>query len=240
MAKSEEEKAKAGANPPELSDEERIAQEKEMAELEAESKRIEEEKAKKDEEKKKARLEKESTPESDKMFSRQEVLDLIKKAVADARKQEDMGPESMDDDDPYKQKKVRLPRFQNKFIFAFENTNTDEYFPDTVIHAFDIWNDQTKRNDPWVKVVFEDGKTLSVPLYTVIAKSQKVWVDLVEVMSEDTSYVAGKVERAEIKDYSRTGTGSFVKAKVTQADYKYKLRLPDGKEIIVGGEVINW
>ncbi len=226
---------------PELSDEEKLQQEAEAAELKAESDRVEAAKAKKDEEKKKEREAKEGGASSEKMFTRGEVLDLIKKAVADERRKENGEIDnSMDDEDPYKQKQVRLPRFQNKFIFAFENTNTDEYFPDTVIHAFDVWNDQTKRNDPYVKVRFQDDSNLTVPLYTLIVKSQKVWVDLVEVIPKDTSYVAGKVERAEVKDYSKNGTGVYVKAKVTQADYSYKLRLPNGKEVIVGKEVINW
>lgn len=219
-------------------DEER---EKSPEELQAESDRIEALRAQKEAEKKAAHDAAQGTESQNQMYSKAEVLAFIKQAVAESRQKEESGAQDLDDEDPYKQKKVRLPRFNNKFIFGFENTNTDEYFPDLVVQAFDIWNDMTKRNDAWVKVIFEDDTRLSVPLNTVITKSQKVWVDLVEVIEEDKSYANGRVERAEVKDYSRSGTGTFMKAKVTMADYKYKIKLPNSnKEVIVGKEVINW
>lgn len=210
-------------------------------ELKADSDRVEAELQRKADEKRKIREAQAETKDSDKMYSKAEVLEFIKKAVADERKKEEMGMDSLDDEDPYEQKQLKLPRFQNKFIFAFENTNTDEYFPDAVVHAFDVYNEKQRRNEPWVKVVFEDGSKLSVPLYTVIEKSQKVLCDIVEIIEKDTSYSAGRVEQAEVKDYSRKGTGNYVKVKVTQADYSYKVRLPNSdKEVIVGREVVNW
>lgn len=240
MATKEEKEAEKLAKAQE--EEARLQEEKETAELKAESERVEAERLKKATEKKAAMEEAVGTSEQDKMYSKSEVLAFIKQAVTEARKKEELGiDDSLDEEDPYKQKKVRLPRFQNKFIFGFENTNTDPYFPENVVQAFDVWNDMTKRNDAWVKVIFEDKTTLTVQLATVIEKSIKIPVDLIEVIEKDTSYSAGRVERAEVKDYSRSGTGTFLKAKVTQADYSYKIRLPKtGEEVIVGKEVINW
>ncbi len=232
---------KAAAEAARLEEEKNRDKEPTPEELKAASDKVEADRIAKAEAKKAAAEAAKDTPESEKMYSKSEVLSFIKQAVAEARKKEEMGiDDSLDEEDPYKIKKLRLPRFQNKFIFAFKNTNTDPYFPENVIQAFDVWNDQTKRNDAWVTVIFEDDSQLTVPLYTVLNKSQKVLVDIVEVIAKDTSYSAGRVERAEIKDYSRTGTGTFIKAKVTQADYSYKIKLPDGKEVIVGKEVVNW
>ncbi len=230
---TKEEKEKAAQEAAEA-EAQKLADEKEAAELQAESDRVEKERLEKAEEKRKAR-----EGDGDKMFSRAEVLALIKQAVKDNANGV-IAEEDLDEEDPYKQKKLRLPRFQNKFIFGFKNTNVDEYFPDAVIHAFNVFNPESKQQVPYVTIVFEDATELNLPLETIIKRSQKVWVDIIEIVEKDISYSAGKTERAEVKDYSRTGTGVMVKMKVTQADYKYKVRLPDGKEVIVGPEVINW
>lgn len=233
MAKTDEEKAK-------LKEEKRLAEEKEAAEMKAESERVEAEKAAKAEEKRKAQQAVQGTSDQNRMYSKEEVQAMLKELAADIKRNFKSDEDGIDEEEAYKQKKVRVPRWQNKFITKFKNTNTDEYFPDLVIHAFDVWNEQTKRNDPWVTVVFDDETTLTVPLYTILTKSQKVWVDLVEVVAKDTSYSTGKVERAEVKDYSQVGTGNYIKQKVTQADYSYKVRFPNGQEVMVGKEVINW
>lgn len=240
MAKPKEEEIDLAGE--ELSD----AQKEELAK---ESERVEAAKLAKAEEKRKAREAAEGTEASEKLYTNAQVLALIQQAVKKAVEDKVNGvqDESLDGIDPFAQKKVRLPRFLNKFIIAFKNTNTDEYFPDQVIHAFDIWNDQLKQNIPYVTLVFEDGSTpQNVPLDTVLKKSQKVWVDLVEVVKKDTSYSAGVVEQTEVKDYSRIGLGNLVKQKVTRFDYKYKVKLPattefpNGKEVEVGKEVVNW
>ncbi len=232
MAKTAEEKAKE-------KEEKRLADEKEAEELATESARVEAEKAAQEEEKRKAREAKAGTENQERSYSKAEVQAMLKQLAVDLKSNKE-GEDDMDDEEAYKQKKIRIPRFQNKFITSFQNTNTDEYFPELVVHAFDVWNTETKRNDPWVTAVFEDDTTLTVPLYTVLTKSNKVWVDLVEVVQKDTSYSDGKVERADIKEYSRQGTGTFVKLKVVQSDYSYKVRFPDGKEVLVGREVVNW
>lgn len=239
MAKTEEEKAEAKRLAAEA-EAKRIADEKEEAELKAESDRVEAERLAKAEELKKSRAAAQGTENQNKMYSEEQVKAMLKQFALEL-KNKDTDVEGLDEEDVYKQKKVRIPRFKGKFIYSFKNTNTDEYFPDLVIHAFDVWNDQKKQNEAWVTVMFEDNTTLSLPLYTVLTKSQTVWVDLVEVIQKDTSYSAGKTERAEVKDYSRQGTGVMVKMKITQADYSYKIKLPnDGPEVIVGKECINW
>jgi hypothetical protein len=227
------------AKTPEEKEAERLATEKEEAELKAESDRVEAEKKAKDDAKKASKEAKASTSESEQVYTKSQVQAMLKQLAMDIKSQNGDNQDA-DDDEAYKQKKIRIPRFKNKFVTSLKNTNTDEYFPDLVIHAFDVWNEQLKRNDPWVTLVFEDDTTLTVPLHTALTKSSKVWVDLIEVISQDTSYVAGKVERQQVKDYSPTGTGVLVKQKVTQADYSYKVRMPDGKEVIVGKEVVNW
>lgn len=229
MAKSEEEKKKETG-------EKRLKEEAEAAELLAESERVAKEKTEKDAARDASRQETEGTSKQEKVYTESQVIALIKRELAKANP----GNTDLEDEEAWKQKKVRIPRFMGKFIYKFKNTNTDEYFPELVVHAFDVWSDTQKRNEAFVTVVFEDNTELNVPLYTVLTKSQKVWVDLVEIVADDTSYSAGVTERAEVKDWSRKGTGQMVKMKVKQADYSYKVKFPNGKEQIVGKEVINW
>lgn len=225
-----------------------LADEKDAEELKKESDRVTAEKAAKDEEKRLARIAAEGKPGGEKLYTQADVQEMLKLALQEMKARGNDAfddPNNLDDDEPFKQKTVTIPRFMNKFILAFKNTNTDEYYKDTIIHAFDVWNNDQKRMEPWVEVVFDDDTELKVRLETVLTKSIKVPVNLVERIAEDKSYSAGKVELAEVKDYSRSGTGVYKKLKVTQAEYTYRIKLPDtqkgpGKEIVVGREVINW
>ncbi len=245
MAKTPEEKeaekvAKEAAR--ELAEQELAA---EAAVLKAESERVEAEQRAKDEAKRKDIEARQGTPEQERTYTKAEVQAMLKQFALDLKNKGEGEQESLDEEDPYKVKQVTIPRFVNKdgvvqFVIGFKNKNIDPYFPDSVIQSFDVWNSQTKRNDPWVTLVYEDKSEMDVPLQTVIKKSQVASVDLIEVIPKDKSYSAGKTERAEVKDYSRGGTGTYVKMKVTMADYSYLVKLPSGKEVEVGKEVINW
>lgn len=235
MALTAEEKAKNA-------EEKRLADEKEAANIEAESQRVQAELKAKEEAKAKAKAEAEGIKDSEKMFSETQVKAMMRQMMKEFKESNKENPDDVYDEDAYKQKQLRLPRFKNKFIVGFKNMNTDEYFPELVIHAFDVWNEQKRANEAWVTCLFEDdSEPLSVPLYTVLTKSTKVWVDIVGVpIEEDISYSTGRVEVAEVKDYSRQGTGTYVRQKVTLKKYTYKVKLPDGKEVIVDPCVVNW
>jgi len=154
-----------------------------------------------------------------------------------------MGTSEDEDDETPQNSVVRIARFQNKFIVGFKNMNTDEYAPDAVIHAFDIFDDKTRRNVPYVTLMFQDKTEISVPLESVLKRSIKVECELVETVKKDTSYNFGKVEKQEVKegDYKKTGSGSHVKTKITQSQNTYKVQLPKGGPVvIVSSEVINW
>lgn len=213
-------------------------------ELKKESDRVEAEKEKKAEDLRKQREAEKGTPSQERKYTDDDVKAMLKVALAEMRAKGPDGfddPNNLDDEDPFKVKTVRLPRFQNKFVVGFKNTNTDEYYPDLVIHAFDVWNNEQKRNEPYVTVIFEDKSELNIRLETLITKSQKIPVELVERIEKDTSLSQGKVELAELKDYSRNGTGVYKKLKITQAEYSYKIKLPHSDEmIIVGRDIINW
>lgn len=220
--------AEALKNPTPLSDEESI-------ELEQEAERIKADQEAKEAAKKAAKKE----TQGEQMYSKAQVEEMMREMLKEMRA-ENKSDEDEDEEDKFAVKKIRLPRLKNKFIVGFKNMNTDEYFPELVTHAYDIWNDQQKRNVAHVTVVFEDGEEFPIALYTVLTKSTKVDCDLIETDSQDKSLSNGKVEVVDVDGYTQKGTGTFIKLKVKQAEYKFKLRLPDGKEVIVGPEVINW
>jgi hypothetical protein len=217
-------------------------------ELKAESDRVQAELAKKDAEKKELAAKRNAvqSPNGEQMYSKDDVKSMILEALKKAgmyKKSEDGSDDDDDEEDAYKQKTLRLPRFQGKFIHSFKNMNNDEYFPDLTIHAVDIWNDQKKANEPWVTCIFEDGSELTVQLYTVLTKSKPVEFDIVEVTKIDTSYKAGKIERIEVDGYSTKGTGKMMNIKVTQYHYGFKVREkgnPEAPVFEVSKDVINW
>lgn len=201
-------------------------------ELKAESDRVAANLAKKEAEREAARA---SNPANERTYSTAEVQAMLKQLASNMKKETEE-----DEEDAFAHKKVRLSRFKEKFIIGLKNMNTDEYFPDQVIHAFDIWDEKTRQNVAYVCLQFIDGTELNVPLFTALTKSKPVVCDLLETLEDDVSYSDGKTERAETRDYSRVGTGTMVKMKVTQAKYTYKIGLPDGSTVIVGPEVLNW
>lgn len=185
--------------------------------------------------------------EEEKKYDKDEVQSMIAQALKNFKKQMEGGFEEEQEVDKNRKHTLTVPRIKNKFIIAFKNMNTDEYYPDGVVYAQDIYDSERKTNVPWVTLVFldkkEDGtnEELMIPLRTAIEKSNKVTCEIVKVDEKDTSYDFGTVEKIEVKDYAPQGKGDFVKAKVTQKKYQYVVKLPiTGQEITVQPEVINW
>lgn len=182
----------------------------------------------------------------EKMFTEQQVKSLLKQALAEAKKEASgISDESLDEEDPYAIKTVRLPRFTNKFVCSFKQMNEDEYSKDRLfIPTWDVFNPQKKQYEPYVTAIFDDGSELSVPLLTLITRGQQTFaeVPIVDIITKDTSYSAGKTESKEVRPgaWDSTGTGQMVKMKVTQHDYAFKVTLPNGKDIEVSKDVVNW
>ncbi len=234
ILKEQEEAAslKEGEN---LSDEE-------LAQIEAQGARIEADLKAKKEKKEAERVALEGQPGGEKSYSESQVKDMMRTLILEMQqKQKKDEEDGVDVEDVYKNKTLRLPRFQNKFVLGFANKNDDPYFPELVIHAFDVWDDMQKRMVAWVELMFEDGSALKVPLYTALTKSTKVDCAIIDTVATDKSYSNGKTEiRTEVDGYNQKSTGAYTKLKVQLNEYQYKVRLPDGKEVLVGPEVVNW
>lgn len=176
------------------------------------------------------------TKKEERLFTKDEVAAMLQQVLA---KQQAKDEDSADE----KEKPVvHIPRFENKFILGFKNMNTDPYAPDLVVHAVDVFDNNTKQNVPWVTVVYEDKSEKLLPLRTVIERSTKVKCEIVERKKEDVSYDFGKVEKIDVKDgsYAPEGTGALVKTKVTQYREWFIVKTPTGEILEVQPEVVNW
>jgi hypothetical protein len=214
----------------------------ELAKIQKESEDIENKRAQ-EAEKRKLERETREAEASKGTYTKEQVDEQIRQAIA-AFKRSEEGLDELDEADPFKTKKLTIPRFPNKdkewkFIVGFANTNTDEYFKEKVVQAFDIWDDLTKRNVAYVKVLFEDDSEMTLPLLTVIKKSQKVLVDIIEIPKKDTSYSAGRTEIRRVEQYESKSQGT-IPMKVTKYDYSFLVKLPNGRELAVSKEVVNW
>ena len=199
---------------------------------------------------------KKSKAEKAKTYTESEMQDIIRETVLKMRQEENKAnDDSLDETDPYAQKTLTLGRFPNKagewkFILGFADTNTDPYSKEPKF-SFDIWNEMVKKNEAYVKVVFDgmikdaDGKeiedTMTLPLQTVIKKSRSYPVDIIDTKKVDKSYSAGKTEKVVVgpTDWSPKSEGQ-IKMKVSQFDYSFLVKLPDGREVNVSKHVVNW
>lgn len=196
-------------------------------ELEAESKKAQETFKKSQEE---------NIPET-KMYNENEVRQMLEQ-VMKSKSNDDLS----DDETPEK-KRCTIPRFQNKFVIAFKDMNDDPY-SDKAIYAFNVYDEKNKQNIPWVTLIMDDKSEISVPLNTALDRSNKITCEVLDIKEVDASYDFGKVEKQEVQTdaYSKTGTGVYVKTKVTQKIYSYVVKLPepDGREVEVSRDVMNW
>lgn len=190
----------------------------------------------------KQRLENEQKVE-EKKYSQSEVVEMMKQvaiqAAEAARKKDDEGFEP--DAHTKAPKTLRLSRFMNKFIIGFKNLNNDPYFADLYVPTKDVYNEQKREFEPWVEVLFHDGsEPVFVNYLTLLKQARAIPVEIVEVKKKDASYDFGKVESVEYDGFERKGTGIMVKAKVNQTLDSYVVKLPDGQEVEVSRDVVNW
>lgn len=147
-----------------------------------------------------------------------------------------------DEDDGPRKHTVRLPRLDNQFIVGFKNINNDPYFPDRIIYSKDVFNEQSKQFIPHTTVIFEDGKELTLPIETLFKVAKTVECELVRREYKDASEKYGNIEVQEIKpdSWNMKGTGNFVKGRANIKIESYVVKLPNGKEVEVIRDIINW
>ncbi len=180
-------------------------------------------------------------PVAEKKYSDADVEALLAKFKEHLKKEADQ--EEDDELDGKTKHTLRIPRMNKKFIVQLKNINDDPYFPNKVVYAQDIFNEQTRQMVPHVTAVFQDETTLTLPFETLIkAADSKTECEILETLKGDASYKYGTIERKEIKGdaYQEASTGDFVQGRAVQKKYAFRIKLPNGEELIVQPEVVNW
>ncbi len=168
--------------------------------------------------------------------------------------QKDLEKKKMNDDDDEdegpRKHTVRMSRINGKFIIGLKNQNKDEYFPDRVVYATDIFNEQTKQFIPHITLILEKDENtkegeqnmLTLPLETAFKISKSVECELIERKKIDASEKYGQIEVQEIgpDQYAMKGTGMTVQGKAKIWKETYVVKLPTGTVVEVIPDVVNW
>jgi hypothetical protein len=178
----------------------------------------------------------------EKKYSEEEMRALFNKW----KKEDDSKGIEVDDDKP-KARVVTIPRYNKKFIVAFANLNDDEYFPDKIIMSQNIFDDKTKTYIPNVRVIFDDDTVevpsrLTIPFETILKISTKETCTIIERKQKDASVRFGAIAVQEVKadGYNMTETGEIVQGKMKRVTETFLVETPNGQQLWVGPEVINW
>lgn len=182
----------------------------------------------------KAAKEAEDSQTADRKYSKEEVQAMLQQVISKTK-----GEEVSKEKD--NRKKVRLARIDSKLVVDFVNQNHDEFLVDTVIHAYNKWNDLLKQNEAWIEVKFDDDTTKHMPLLYLCSNARPFPCPVIREERHDTSYSLGKVERRVYDDSigNMKGAGVEVDQIVKQEELRFIISTPDGREFSIPSYVVN-
>lgn len=143
---------------------------------------------------------------------------------------------------------LRLPRFNGQYLICLKNQETDDFFKEErniKNWIVSLYDEKMKQFRQYQTAILEDGTELMLPSDIMVAQLSKrtVKCQIKEIKKVDKSYSEGKVQQVVYRDdlsYDQTRNGPIVNQKVTKFDYTYVVITPEGKELTVTPEVVNW
>lgn len=162
------------------------------------------------------------TPKKEATMKVSDVKKLIAEAIANAKEA----------DKPIKLKRVtehtaHVWRFDGKWVVDFKDRNTDPYVKEKV-HAFNKYNEQLRRFEAWIELVFHDGTTKEIPLTTYMKNRTPVYCPIIKRHQKDTSYSTGEVEKKKEVNDRLVGTGVMIDQEVVMTEETLEMKTPDG------------
>lgn len=172
------------------------------------------------------------SPQSqEKMIPLSDVKALIAEALAQQKEQ----------DKPIKVKRVtehhaHVWRLNGKWVIDFADRNYDyekgqkiDQYIQLPIHAYQIYNQQKREFEAWIKVIFQDGTMEELPLNRYVERRTLVYCPIIKRHPKDLSYSIGEVEKKkEGKDGTLVGTGVMVDQEVNMYAEILEVRTPEG------------
>lgn len=178
--------------------------------------------------------------ESEQMVPLSAVKELIAEAMA----------RQAEKDKPAKVKKVtehhaHVWRLNGKWIVDFADKNydydkkqiIDPYIKDK-IHAYNLFNQQKREFEAWIKVIFQDGTMEDLPLNRYIERRTLVYCPIIKREKVDKSYVIGEVEKKKESGDLMKGTGIMIDQEVEMHQEIFHVKTPDGEILVLPEYVI--
>lgn len=155
-----------------------------------------------------------------------------------------------EDNKPKKVKKVtehhaHVWRLNGKWVVDFADRNydydkkqiIDPYIKDK-IHAYQLFNQQKREFEAWIKLVFEDGTMEDIPLNRYVERRTLVYCLIVERKKVDKSYVIGEIEKKKESGDLMKGTGVMIDQEVEMHQEVFVVKTPEGKTLTLPEYVI--
>lgn len=181
-----------------------------------------------------------SKPAQEAMVPLSQVKALIAEAMAAVA----------DKDKPVKVKRAtehhaHVWRLGGKWVVDFADRNwnyetnepIDPYVKDK-IHAYQLFNQQKREFEAWIKIIFHDGSTEEIPLNRYVERRTLVYCPIIKREQVDRSYSIGEVEKKKEVGESNVGTGIMIDQEVQMHGEIFHVKAPSGEEFALPDYVI--
>ena len=172
--------------------------------------------------------------EEGQMFTREQVLELLREAQNRQEEQEEQ------DQTIERGSMIGVNRFNGKWVVGFADRNQDEYRSDS-IYSIVKKDDNGVLREHIVLVLKDKDKLVQkeVSIKNYIEGKQLIYLKKVDVKEIDRSKKYGKIEETVYngKDYIKTNR--MIDQKVTVTDKIYTVELSDGELLEVSQEAIG-
>lgn len=169
------------------------------------------------------------------MIPASQVADIVRAELSRILEAQNKQEEVSDSDE---KTKVRVSRFDNKWVVDYEDKNNDPYRKSKMFE-FPARNEFTGQVESHVTLVFADGSKKDVPFLTYLRNRVQIKLDLEERIETKSEKVVGTVTVKEVRGNNTYDTGREVKQIVSGKTTKFKVNLEGVGEVVLPEYMIN-
>lgn len=146
-----------------------------------------------------------------------------------------------DKDKPVKVKRTtehhaHVWRLNGKWVVDFADRNFDydnnvriDPYITVPIHAYQVFNQQKREYEAWIKLIFQDKSTEEIPLNRYVERRTLVYCKIIKRHPKDLSYSIGEVEKKKESGDKLVGTGIMVDQEVSMYAEVFEIETPEGE-----------